>query len=59
MQFELLDIISKIVEMTKRVPRVETYLKLSTDLYIWGVDETDVLLLNTKKRLKAIVDDNY
>jgi len=59
LQFELLDIVHKIIETTKQIPRVENYLKISNDLYIWGVEENDSYLINIQKRLKVIVDENY
>jgi hypothetical protein len=41
------------------VPRVETYLKLSSDLFVWGIDDQDCFVAQTKKTLSAIIEQNY
>ena len=46
--------IDKIVEMTRKVPRVENYLKLSNDMFVWGVDEDDSFVVSTKNTLRHI-----
>jgi hypothetical protein len=41
---ELVEIVEKIADVTRRIPRVENYLKLTTDLFVWGLDSKDALL---------------
>jgi hypothetical protein len=55
-RFELLEVIDKIVETTRRVPRVESYLKLSNDMNVWGIEENDSFVSSTKETLKVIIE---
>lgn len=53
---ELVEIIEKIADVTRRIPRVENYLKLTTDLFIWGLDGKDALLEQTKQTVSLVIE---
>lgn len=58
-RFDLLEIVAKIVETTRRVPRVEHFIKNTNDLFIWGVEEGDEFVRKAELQLRQIVEENY
>jgi hypothetical protein len=56
---EMITIIKKILEATKKIPRVECYLKNGEELFIWGLDEHDPTYIDCEKKIKKIIEDNY